>query len=183
MECVQRLSACVLQVGTIDRWVWNPHVSQSYTIKPAYSYSTAMNTNINEEFDSFLWLKAVPLKVNILMCRLFLNRLPTKDNVFRRGAIADTQLFFVALCGEFEDHNHVFFQCDVYGRLWLLVSNWLALVSAFHGNICHHAHQFCGLGGSSKKIQECVHHYLDLSYIYYMERSQKKDFPQQVRSA
>jgi len=110
-----------------------------------------MNTNINEEFDSFLWLKAVPLKVNILMCRLFLNRLPTKDNVFRRGAIADTQLFFVALCGEFEDHNHVFFQCDVYGRLWLLVSNWLALVSAFHGNICHHAHQFCGLGGSSKK--------------------------------
>ena len=86
-ECVERLSNCVLQVVTIDRWVWKLHETQCYIVKSALFYLTAINTNLNEEFDSFLWLKAVPLKVNIFIWRLFLNRLSTKDNLLRRGVI------------------------------------------------------------------------------------------------
>jgi len=87
VECVERLSSCVLQVGTINRWVWKFHPSQCYTVKSAYSYLTAIDTNLNDGFNSFLWLKAVPLKVNIFIWRLFLNRLFTKDNMLRRGVI------------------------------------------------------------------------------------------------
>lgn len=66
-ECVDRLSTCVLQVGTFDRWVWKLHVSQCYTVKSGYSYLTTTNNNLNEEFNIFLWLKVVPLKVNIFI--------------------------------------------------------------------------------------------------------------------
>jgi len=75
MECVERFSTSVLQVGTIDRWVWKLHEMQCYTVKSAYSYLTTINTNLNEEFDSFLWLKAVSLKVNIFIWHIFLKAL------------------------------------------------------------------------------------------------------------
>jgi hypothetical protein len=181
MECV-RLS-CVLQVGTIDRWVWKLHVSQCYTLKSAYYYLTAIDTNLNDGFDSFLWLKAVLLKVNIFIWRLFLNRLPTKENLLRRGVIEATQLPCVALCGESEDINHLFFRCDVYGRLWNLVSKWLGFVSVLHGNTLNHDHQFRGLGCFSKNSRNTFTVIWILGTFFYMERSQQKDFPQQFGPA
>jgi hypothetical protein len=98
-ECTERVSSCILQVGTLDRWVWKLHTSQCYTVKSAYSFLTTTDTNLNEDYDSFLWLKAIPLKVNLFVWRLFLNRLPTKDNLFRRKAIDATKLPCEAMCG------------------------------------------------------------------------------------
>jgi len=108
-------------------------------VKSTYSYLTTIDSNLNEGFDSFLWLKAVPLKVNIFIWRLFLNRLPTKDNLFMRGVNDVTQLPCVALCGVSEDHNHLFCRCDVYGQLWSLVTKWLGFEAALHGDILIHA--------------------------------------------
>jgi hypothetical protein len=93
-----------------------------------------------------LW---VPLKVNLFVWRLFKNRLPTKDNLYRRNAIGESQLMCAALCGDIEDRDHLFFRCDVYGRIWLLVSNWLGIDSVFNGNISTHSAQFRGIGGFS----------------------------------
>ena len=152
MECVERLSTGVLQVRTIDRWVWKLHETQCYIVKSALFYLTAINTNLNEEFNSFLWLKAVLLKVNIFIWRLFLNRLSTKDNLLRIGVIDATKLPCASLCEESENHNHLFFRCDVYGRLWALVTKWLGFEATFHGDTITHAHQFRGLGGFSKKL-------------------------------
>jgi len=97
-----------------------------------------------------MWLKAVPLKVNIFIWRLFLNRLSTKDNLLRRGVIDATQLPCATFSGESEDHIHLFFRCDVYGRLWPLVMKWLGFEEALIGDTISHAHQFRDLGGFSK---------------------------------
>ena len=150
LECVERVITCILQVGTVDRWVWKLHTSQCYTVKSAYSFLTSIDTNQNEGFDSFLCLKAVPLKVNLFVWRLFLNILPTKDNLYGREVIDVTQLHCAALCGELEDRDHLFFRCEVYSRIWLLVSKWLGIDSVFNGNIGTHSTQFRGLGGFSK---------------------------------
>jgi len=45
MECVEQLSYCVLQVGTVDRWMWKFHALQCYTVKSTYSYLTAIDIN------------------------------------------------------------------------------------------------------------------------------------------
>ncbi|GAU46898.1 hypothetical protein TSUD_296770 [Trifolium subterraneum] len=99
-ECIDRLSSYFLQDGVSDRWVWKLHPSKVYTVKSAYSYLTASNVNHNEGFDSFLWLKVVPLKVNIFIWRLFLNRLSTKDNLHKRGVLDDSQIMCATLCGK-----------------------------------------------------------------------------------
>jgi len=70
---------------------------------------TASDTNLNQGFDSFLWLKAVPLKVNLFVWRLVMNRHPTKDNLYKRDAIDASQLTCAALCDELEDIDHLFF--------------------------------------------------------------------------
>lgn len=96
-ECVERLSNFVLQEGVSDRWVWRLHSSHSYTVQSAYSYLTAVDFNITEEFHHFLWLKAVPLKVNIFFRRLFPNRLATKDNLRKRNALDVSMVSCAAL--------------------------------------------------------------------------------------
>jgi len=79
-----------------------------------------------------------------------MNRLPTKDNLYRRDAIDASQLTCAALCGELEDRDHLFFRCDVYDRIWLLVSKWLGIDSVYNDNIFTHSSQFCSNGGFSK---------------------------------
>lgn len=66
-ECLERLSAFVLQDGMSDRWVWKLNSSRAYTVKSAYSYLISVDINITEEFDHFLWLKSISLKVNLFV--------------------------------------------------------------------------------------------------------------------
>ena len=111
-ECIDRFSSIVLQVGVADRCVWKLHSSQSYMVKSAYFYLTIDDSNDAKGFDHLLWLKAVPLKVNIFAWRLFLNRLATKDNLCRRRVLKASQNSYSALCGGMEDMDHLFFKCD-----------------------------------------------------------------------
>ncbi|GAU44567.1 hypothetical protein TSUD_367230 [Trifolium subterraneum] len=48
--------------GVPDRWVWQLHSSQSYSVKSAYSFLTASEIPLSDSSERFLWLKAVPLK-------------------------------------------------------------------------------------------------------------------------
>jgi len=149
-ECVERLSVLVVQVGLDDRWVWKLHPSNKYTVQTTYFYLTAVDINITEDFHHFMWHKAVPLKVNIFVWRLFLNRLATKDNLRTRHVLDVSQVPCAASCGAVEDRDHLFFKCDHYGCLWLLISHWLGIDTVLHGNLYAHSYQFCALGGFSK---------------------------------
>ncbi|GAU46642.1 hypothetical protein TSUD_246690 [Trifolium subterraneum] len=174
LGCVGKLANIFLQVDEVDRWVWKLHSSQSYSVKSAYSYLSASETRISDSFDRFLWLKSVPLKVNIFVWRLFLNRLPTKDNLQKRGSIGDHQLLCSALCGFSEDLNHLFFQCPVYGRLWLVISKWLGISTVLHGVVDAHSVQFCGLGGASKgstKVFTII--WISVLYVIWRDRNNR----------
>ncbi|GAU20544.1 hypothetical protein TSUD_131020 [Trifolium subterraneum] len=148
--CIARLANVSLQVGVPDSWVCQLHNSGCYSVKTTYSYLTASETRLNENFDKFLWLRSVPLKVNIFVWRLFLDRLPTKTNLLRRGSLDAANVYCPTLCGKTEDLNHLFFQCDVYGRLWLMISQWMGVSTALQGDLSAHSTQFCGLGSSQK---------------------------------
>lgn len=68
----------------------------------------------------------------------------------KRNLLDVSQVSCAALCGGLEDNDHLFFKCGYYGRLWLLVSNWLRIDTIFHGDIVSHSNHFSGLGGFSK---------------------------------
>jgi len=62
-ECVEWLTSAVLQVGSIDQWVWHLHSSVYYSINSAYDKLTEMDINDHQDAYNFVWLKEVPLKV------------------------------------------------------------------------------------------------------------------------
>lgn len=83
--------------------------------------------------------QSVPLKVNIFVWRLFSNKLATKDNPRRRRVIETSQASCLALCGCMENKNNLFFKCDYYGRLWLLISDWLGIGTVSQGDVISHS--------------------------------------------
>jgi len=99
-----------------------------------------------------LWFKAVPLKVNLSVWMLFLNRLANKDNL-HRCHMANTNVLCLVGCDNVEDRDHLFFQCNFYGPLWYLTSGWLDITFVSQGELQAHSIQFGGLGGFSKNFR------------------------------
>ncbi|GKD97617.1 RNA-directed DNA polymerase, eukaryota [Tanacetum coccineum] len=69
------------------------------------------------------WDKILPLKVNIFIWRLSLDRLPHRLNLSSRGI--DILKISCSSCnGNVESSNHIFFACDIAMEVWRLVHNW-----------------------------------------------------------
>jgi hypothetical protein len=50
-----------------------------------------------------------------------------------------------------KDMGHLFLRCDLFGRLWSLVANWLGLEIVSHSFLYEHLVYFGALGGYSKR--------------------------------
>jgi len=80
--------------------------SKVYSVRSAYNFLTSQPL-VDAPVDvKSLWHKDIPLKVVVFSRRLFRNRLPTKDNLFRRGAINHDSCLCVTGCGSMETANH-----------------------------------------------------------------------------
>jgi len=76
-----------LQVDKDDRWLWTLESSYAFSVRSAYRFLTSQPSIDLSMTISSLWHKDVPLKVVLFAWRLFRDRLPTKDNLHRRGVI------------------------------------------------------------------------------------------------
>nr|GEY76600.1 RNA-directed DNA polymerase, eukaryota [Tanacetum cinerariifolium] len=69
------------------------------------------------------WAKYVSIKVNVFAWRARLDRLPTRDNLAKRGVIMDSSLCLI--CGLFpENAQHLFFGCDLARSIALRICHW-----------------------------------------------------------
>nr|GEX27212.1 RNA-directed DNA polymerase, eukaryota [Tanacetum cinerariifolium] len=69
------------------------------------------------------WVNFVPIKVNVLVWRARLVRLPTKINLINRGISLDSVL--CPICGILpENANHTFFRCDISRAIGRKICNW-----------------------------------------------------------
>jgi hypothetical protein len=99
---------------------------------------------------SFLWHKDVPLKVVLFAWRLFRDRLPTKDNLFRRHVIDFEAQDCVGDYGEMETSSHLLLHCHSFGSVWYFILRWLGIYSVMPFDVPSHFIQFSFLGGAAK---------------------------------
>lgn len=92
----------------------------------------------------------IPLKINIFVWRLLLNRVPTKDNLVRRQTLAQKDQYCSIGCGFVEDRDHLFVKRGFYGRIWFLVSSWLGFSTTTNVNLLDKLVQLDGLGVQKK---------------------------------
>ncbi|MCH83704.1 glutamate-gated kainate-type ion channel receptor subunit GluR5 [Trifolium medium] len=101
-----------------------------------------------------VWRPLIPLRLSILAWRLFKNRLPTKENLRRRGIKINSSIFCVGGCGEMESEEHLFFNCPILSMAWREIVKWLGIPVAFVNGGYEHYLMFKGLISSITKIKE-----------------------------
>jgi hypothetical protein len=89
------------------------------------------------------------LKVNLFAWRLLWNRLPTY-NLIRRHVLHSNAQLCASGCGKIDGINYLFLSCDVFGKIWLGIYNWLGLTTVHPEHVADHLLQFEHLGGFSK---------------------------------
>nr|GEW07807.1 hypothetical protein [Tanacetum cinerariifolium] len=73
--------------------------------------------------DATRWVKYISIKINVFALRAWLDRLPTRSNLVRRGIDLDSSL--CPLCGFVpEDIHHVLFWCDTAKFVFRRICRW-----------------------------------------------------------
>ncbi|GJT34378.1 RNA-directed DNA polymerase, eukaryota, reverse transcriptase zinc-binding domain protein [Tanacetum coccineum] len=72
------------------------------------------------------WSKILPIKVNVFLWRMFLDRLPTRSNLSNRGL--DIPCTLCPNCGiGVESRNHLFFGCSMALVLFRMLGRWWSI--------------------------------------------------------
>ncbi|GJS58690.1 RNA-directed DNA polymerase, eukaryota [Tanacetum coccineum] len=106
---------------SIDRWVSDLNGEGLFRVKDFRSFLDDLllpSSNMATR-----WVKCVPVKVNVFVWRARLERLPTRDNLAKRGVPIVSNL--CPVCGSFpEDAHHLFFGCDLAKNIFLKICRW-----------------------------------------------------------
>ncbi|XP_071704148.1 uncharacterized protein [Rutidosis leptorrhynchoides] len=107
-----------------DSWNWVNSSSNSYSVSQARILIASSNY-VPYSVGS-RWCSNIPIKVNIFIWRLNLNRLPTLSNLESRNILVDRDC--CALCDvSEEDRDHLFIRCDTSYQIWCRIGVWLGI--------------------------------------------------------
>nr|GEX36305.1 RNA-directed DNA polymerase, eukaryota [Tanacetum cinerariifolium] len=106
---------------SIDRWISDLNGEGSFRVKDFRSFLDDLflpSSNMATR-----WVKCVLTEVNVFVWRARLERLPTRDNLAKRGVPIDSNL--CPVCGSFpEDAHHLFFDCDLAINIFQKIYRW-----------------------------------------------------------
>ena len=117
---------------TPDSWSWELDASGLFTVKSLRQQADSVALPCGAM--SINWVCFVPKKVNVLIWRLALNRLPTRDNLDRKGIeLGSTLCLFCD--ANVETANHVFFTCGLASQVLNVIGLWMDISPLFLENI------------------------------------------------
>lgn len=141
---MQEISAVQILKDKQDGWSWAGDLATGYTVKSAYLAQLPISND--SAFFKTIWRSMVPSKVIGLAWKIAHGRLPTLDNLLKRGVDLgdnnDGQCFF---CSQhIEEVAHLFFSCDFTYKVWMGCYEWLSVETVLHKaydtNFFHHEH-------------------------------------------
>nr|GEV05557.1 RNA-directed DNA polymerase, eukaryota [Tanacetum cinerariifolium] len=120
----------VILSNSKDRWIWSLASSGEFSVKSTRKYID--DTMLPLVGSITRWVHAVPIKINILACKVCLDILPTRFNLSLRGL--DIPSILCPICHlACESSSHIFFSCNVvrqlYQRKLLDGGNWIWYIS------------------------------------------------------
>ena len=108
MKALREILAIVVISDRRDRWFWSLDGSGEFSVASARNYIDSKTLVVDHS--STRWNTLVPIKVNIFTWRLSLNKVPTRDNLDKRG-IDIHSLICPVRDLEIETVGHPFFSC------------------------------------------------------------------------
>ncbi|GJS50252.1 RNA-directed DNA polymerase, eukaryota [Tanacetum coccineum] len=104
-----------------DRWYWDLNGDGVFLVKDVRSL---LDEVFLPKMDApTRWIKCIPIKVNVFVWKLSLDRLPTRSNLLSRNILVSDVA--CPLCDhELEDSSHLFFGCPIVKDVQKLVCRW-----------------------------------------------------------
>ncbi|PWA74034.1 RNA-directed DNA polymerase, eukaryota, Reverse transcriptase zinc-binding domain protein [Artemisia annua] len=132
---VQDVSYMLSQVkysGCTDRWIWDQNPNADFSV--AAVKNSLRRYIYTQQAHQMIWVKWVPIKVNILMWRIEKGRVPTRlELVKRRMVLPDSRCPLCRL--EEESVNHLFITCEFSFAVWSLIWRWCKLIPVHFDSI------------------------------------------------
>ncbi|GJZ73752.1 RNA-directed DNA polymerase, eukaryota, reverse transcriptase zinc-binding domain protein, partial [Tanacetum coccineum] len=101
---LNNLLTSVVLSNAMDRWSWSLCGHGNYSVKSAREYID-QQVLISSSTPT-RWSKVIPIKLNIFMWRLALDKLPTRNNLAKRGIIAPCSLCHICRM-DIESRDHL----------------------------------------------------------------------------
>jgi hypothetical protein len=99
-----------------------------------------------------IWKGVVPSKVSALVWQVLLDRIPTKQNLVRRGILLNEAAGCVLCDGATETSKHLFLHCRFTAAVWYEVYRWLGFILVIPPEVVMLYGQLM-LCGTNKKIR------------------------------
>jgi hypothetical protein len=154
-----------------DKLCWTS--SPDGELNSSIAYRTISGHNPKVPWAKLLWNSYIPPSRSFITWRLIHNKLPTDENLRRRGCLIVSICNFC--CKATESSHHIFFDCPVTSKLW----EWLEKGTEQVLDCTSCLHLILGrVGVGSKLVQQL----LNSAIMGYMDREEPKVFSQQATS-
>jgi len=91
-----------------DKWDWSLDLNKGYSVLVAYHLFSSIMQSDRWDHYATVWNKIVSLKVLLLVWKMLLNRLPTKDNLIHHEIIPHTSYICSSGCDQTENADNLF---------------------------------------------------------------------------
>ncbi|GLT68412.1 hypothetical protein SLA2020_406460, partial [Shorea laevis] len=143
-----------LEQGQQDSWRWKHESKGTYSTKSAYILLSSSNRETESRMFSMLWNNKVPLKVSAFVWKAMQNRIPTGDNLLKRGIVGSNTDFTCIFCGkQTESVSHLFFTCETTWAIWHAAYAWWGVQAVLTCEGWKHLQQHVGMV-QNKKLKE-----------------------------
>ena len=106
---------------SLEKWIWTAEPSGDFSVRSLRVLID--HAMLSASSVGTTWCRYVPIKVNVLVWRLELNRLPTRKNLDRRGVALESQQ--CPICNNHpEEADHIFFTCEFAIQIWRRIALW-----------------------------------------------------------
>jgi len=154
-DCVQLISSKQWYKNKKDIWVWGDVVDGENIVH--FIRMKLDNHNQQQDVKLIQWNSWVPPKVNTLVWRANMDRIPTREALSKRRILIQNLL--CPSCGEqIESNDHVFTSCNFVNLVWTIISTWLKIppIFAFSFNDLLKIHDFASKDKTKKKIIQAI---------------------------
>jgi hypothetical protein len=118
-------------------------VKSAYDLLVDYGESPILSSYEMKIF-SKIWESPAPSKIVVFSWQLFHNRLPTKDNIYRRGVLElEVGVNCVWCVSNPESAKHLFVHCKFVHRVWYEIFKWLGVLIVMPPSIMILFYCFC----------------------------------------
>ncbi|KAF5807675.1 putative RNA-directed DNA polymerase [Helianthus annuus] len=142
-------------IGDRDKWEWIGAADKDFKVG---GMKRLLKGGNGQSFDYVPeWFKWLPIKCNVFVWRLGINKLATMDALQKRN-IPGIDMRCVMCGDEDESAEHLFTSCCVATVIWQQVCRWCNIPNmvVFSIKDLLEAHDFCGLNSGKKEVVKGV---------------------------